>query len=188
MTRGRMVGGLDLSLTSTGIARISRGMAAGDRVDLFTVTSTGHVGDSLTQRRSRQRHLVHEALWPLVGCSIVVVEGPSYASKGGQNWDRAGLWWAAVSALLDRGFDVAIAPPTVVKKFAAGKGTADKPAVAVGMARLWLDVDAENDGQWDALAMATMAAQHLGLDVPSRAHHAGVLAKVAWPDTTKEAA
>jgi hypothetical protein len=77
---------------------------------------------------------------------------------------------------------VAVAPPTVVKKWAAGKGSADKAAVAAGVTRLWPDVEPGNDNEFDALAMATMGAQRLGLTVPSRAHHAACLEKVEWPE------
>jgi crossover junction endodeoxyribonuclease RuvC len=80
---------------------------------------------------------------------------------------------------------VAVAPPTVVKKWAAGKGNADKAAVAVGVSRLWPAVEARNDNEWDALALMTMGAQWLGWDVPSRAHHAGCLTKVAWPEVAR---
>jgi hypothetical protein len=42
-------------------------------------------------------------------------------------------------------------------------------------------VDAANDNEWDALALATMGAQWLGRATPSRAHHAAALAGAEWP-------
>jgi Holliday junction resolvasome RuvABC endonuclease subunit len=166
-----------LSLTGTGIATIRDGV-----VGTETITSKGRRADSLDQRNRRLRDLMMDILDRCDNADLVVVEGPSVMSKGGSNWDRAGLWWLTVSRLWVRDVPVAVAAPTVVKKFAAGKGNADKAAVAVGMARLWPEVECDTDNAWDGLALASMGAQRLGMDVPSRAHHAGVLVSVAWPD------
>lgn len=170
--------GIDLSLTATGVAIV------GD-ASPYTTTfpSFGHRGDSLTQRAERLRSIVVRVRQRLVSSTaLVVLEGPSVMSKGGSNWDRAGLWWWVAAELTGLSYPVAVAPPTVVKKWAAGKGNADKAAVAAGVTRLWPDVEPGNDNEFDALAMATMGAQRLGLQVPSRAHHAACLEKVEWPE------
>ena len=106
-------------------------------------------------------------------------------SRGGSNWDRAWLWGRTVDRLLAISVPVAVAPPTVVKKWAADKGSADKAAVAAAMTRLWPGVHPGNDNEFDALALATMGAQRLALDVPSRAHHAAALEKVEWPESLR---
>jgi crossover junction endodeoxyribonuclease RuvC len=176
-----VVAGLDLSLTATGMALIE--FVPEPVPSVWTVESSGHRNDSLAQRAGRLLKLavnVHESI-DFESIDLIVVEGPAVMAKGGSNWDRAGLWWLVLDPLLEAGVLVAVAAPTVVKKWAAGKGTADKAAVAVGVSRLWPDVDGQNDNEWDALALATMGAQHLGLPVPSRAHHADALAKVEWP-------
>lgn len=110
-------------------------------------------------------------------------------SHGGSPWDRAGLWWRIVHRLLGADIPVAVCPPTVRAKWATGVGggpKATKALVAVAVARLWPDVDAASDDEWDALAMASLGAQHLGLDVPTRAHHSACRASVAWPDSIME--
>lgn len=181
MTYRRVVG-VDLSLTGTGIVIIDSRCAPG----LHTFGSTGKRADDLPTRSYRLRTIANHVMTHAHDADLVMLEGPAITRQGGSNWDRAGLWWLVVDNLDTR--KIVVIPPTQVKSFAAGKGNADKAAVAVGMARLWGDVTAANDNEWDALALATMGAQHLGLDVPSRGHHAGVLAKVSWPDTTEEAA
>lgn len=169
--------GLDLSLTAIGQAVI--GTDIGPRT--FTHGSLGRRADSVVQRRQRLRDLADSILDNMgAAVALVVVEGPSVMSRGGSNWDRAGLWWLVVEPLAGR-YPIAVAAPTVVKKWAAGKGTADKAAVAAGVTRLWPEVEPANDNEFDALALATMGAQKLGLAVPSRAHHADALLKVEWP-------
>jgi Holliday junction resolvasome RuvABC endonuclease subunit len=154
-----------------------------------TVHTAGRRNDSLVDRRWRIRHIT-EAVVSVASAgappavredtALVVIEA-GVTVKGGSNWDRAGLWWTIVHRLMHHGIPVATATPQQVKKFAAGRGNADKTSVAVGMSKLWPDCQAQNDNEWDALALATMGAQYMGLAVPSRAHHSEVLAKVAWP-------
>lgn len=169
--------GLDLSLTATGLAAVTS--------DAFTVTTVGSVGrrgDTLADRDRRLVDLTRRIglfLQDWDDYALAVLEGPSVMSKGGSNWDRAGLWWLVVQ-MLDPA-RTAVAAPTVVKKWAAGRGNADKAAVAVGVARLWDQFECESDNEADALALASMGAQKIGMPVPSRAHHAEALAKVAWP-------
>lgn len=171
--------GLDISMTGTGLALINSGIPG---AYIVTLSSSGRRGDTLQQRSTRLSGLAEDVRTSVGRPDLVVVEGPAIMAKGGSNWDRAGLWWLIVEPMLAAGIPVAVAAPTVVKKFAAGKGNADKAAVAVGMARLWPDVNARNDNEWDALALATMGAQQLGLPVATRAHHAETLVKVAWPE------
>lgn len=173
--------GIDLSLAGTGLASVET-TNTGLEYRHTTIKSTGHTSDTLRQRRERLFGIVAAVSRYAMNADLVIVEGPSFMSKGGSNWDRAGLWWGVVDMLMLDQHTVAIAPPTVVKKFAAGKGSADKPAVAVGVARLWGEgCQCANDNEWDALALATMGAQRLGIDgVPTRAHHAATLESVAW--------
>lgn len=177
-----VVAGLDLSLTATGMAVIEFDPEPDPSV--WTVASFGHRNDSLAKRAGRLQRLavnVHESV-DFETADLVVVEGPAVMAKGGSNWDRAGLWWMVLDPLLEAGVQIAVAAPSVVKKWAAGKGTADKAAVAVGVSRLWPEVDGENDNEWDALALATMGAQYLKLPgVPRLVRHDDALAKVEWP-------
>lgn len=180
----RVVIGLDLSLTGTGVAIIHS--AALPSASVFTISSTGRRDATLMERQKRLFTLADDILTAVGRPELVVAEGPAIMAKGGSNWDRAGLWWMVLSPIIEVGIPVAIAAPTTLKKFAAGKGNADKAAVAVGVSRLWPDVNPSNDNEFDALALATIGAQHLGLDVPSRAHHAETITKVAWPNENKE--
>lgn len=171
--------GLDLSLTSTGRAGVYQD---GRPPETGTVT-TRPAGDDYAARHARLLAAADQIL-PTVHPDLVVVEGPSYGSsaqKSASIHDRAGLWWTVVGQLLDAGTPVAVVAPRTRAKWATGTGNADKTKVAVGVARLWPDHDARTDDEWDALALATMGAQWLGWDMPTRAHHALTLAAVTWP-------
>lgn len=181
--------GLDLSLTGTGIAVLesarlpvlvtakSKGVPAA----AYSDTASFHAAD-LANRDSRIHRLALRILDEAGFASLVVLEGPSYASATGQMWDRAWLWGTVVHRLLLEGVPVAVAAPATVKKFAAGKGTASKVDVAAAMTRLWPKVTPANDNEFDALALATMGAQWLAMSAPSRAHHAATLDHVWWPE------
>lgn len=173
--------GIDLSLTGTGLAAVTT-TSTGLILDVLTVKSSGHNGDTLRQRRERIYQIAARVAQFAADADVVVLEAPAYSKNVGSMWDRAGLWWSVVDLLMLDSVFAATASPTVVKKFAAGKGNADKTAVAGGLVRLWGErCNASNDNEYDALTMATMGAQRLGMpEVPTRAHHEATLASVAW--------
>lgn len=175
--------GIDVSLTGTGLAAVT---ADG----VFTVTTVGSVGkrgDTLADRDRRLADLARRIglfLQDWDDHELVVIEGPIRAI-GGSTWDRAGLWWLVIQ-MLDPS-RTAVASPTTVKKWAAGKGNADKAAVAGGVTRLWPEFECGSDNEADALALASMGAQRVGMNLhPKRAHHSDALLRVEWPSTVRE--
>lgn len=182
MTR---IAGVDLSLAATGVAvlAVTGGQAKASTV---TIPSTGRRGDTLLERDTRIQLIVDAVRIAAASAHLVVMEGPSIMSQGGSNWDRAGLWWRVFEALRPVA-PIAVAAPTVVKKFAAGKGNADKTRVAAGMTRLWPDVEPSNDNEFDALALATLGAVRLDLLQPTNAAQRDALAKVEWPANLADA-
>ncbi|MFL6141609.1 MAG: hypothetical protein ACJ72N_07040 [Labedaea sp.] len=173
--------GLDLSLTATGAAAIQRDAAGLLSAHTITIPSSGERGARLATRRERLATIATTVLSWCAGAGLAVLEGPAFSARDGHVWDRAGLWWAVVDQLNTADIPVAVAAPTTLKKFATGKGTANKTAVAAAVTRLWPDAQPGNDNEFDALVLAIMGAQWAGLDVPTRAHHAEVLSKVEWP-------
>lgn len=179
--------GLDPSLESTGwatIARTNEMLSAG--CGEITIKRDGA---TWTDRHTRIQTIADRVIAGTDNPTIAVIEGPAY-SRGSQNgtWDRAGLWWAIYTALTARGIPIAVVTPGTRAKFGCGRGNAGKTEVAIGMSRLWPDIDARTDDEWDALALATMGAQWLGWNVPTRAHHPAALNAVAWPTELTTAA
>jgi Holliday junction resolvasome RuvABC endonuclease subunit len=172
--------GLDLSLTSTGWAVIAH---TPELTSAHCGTHTSKPTDNTWEaRRHRLETLADRITAGTEPPTLALLEGPSYGSgrQAGVH-DRAGLWWAVYERLHAHHIPTAVVPPATRAKFATTRGNAGKTEVGVAIARLWPDIDARTDDEWDALALATIGAQHLGWNVPTRAHHAAALAAVAWP-------
>lgn len=159
--------GVDLSLTSTGLATASW---------TGTVKGRGTGYDRLRQVRGAILQAA-EREQP----ALVVVEGPSFGSVGRGQHERGGLWWMACEALDAAGYAIAVAPPPNVKKFATGSGNADKDQMILAAARgfAWF---AGNNDQADALWLCALGHEFLGdplLEMPAKNRQA--LLGVAWP-------
>lgn len=99
---------------------------------------------------------------------LVGIEGPSYMSQVGHTFDRGGLWHALYRRVWQSGADaVTVITPTQLKKYATGKGNADKDAVILGVCRRWSSFAGGND-QADALTLAAMIARLDGHPVDGR--------------------
>lgn len=176
--------GVDLSLTSSGVAAID---SLGDEFvpSCWHIKSSGKRGDSLIDRDVRITELADGVLNSILLAPLlpvlVMIEGPAYGSRGGSPVDRYGLWWRIVSSLLSRNIPVAYAHPTTRSKFAAGNGKSDKAAVASSMQRIWTGMEFKNSDESDALALAHMAAVGLGWTVVTLARHKECLSAVKWP-------
>lgn len=176
--------GIDLSLTSTGIAYAER--PEREWVSLRTVDTKP--GKTLTDQHARLERIAAEVIRTAVTfhgpATLAVIEGPSYGSSGAGTWDRAGLWWLTVNALLREGVPVAVIPPSLLKKYATGSGggkNATKTAVASAAARRYDRVFATDD-EADAFILCAMGLDHLGhplTSVPKT--HRDALDKVTWP-------
>ncbi|MCF8610013.1 crossover junction endodeoxyribonuclease RuvC [Gordonia sp. HY285] len=173
--------GLDLSLTATGIAHIE----TSTNPTTHTITSAGRKTDTLPMRTDRLRRLRNTIVDHCLHSDLVAIEAPAYSSNVGSVWDRAGLWWSIITALDALTIPYVAIPPTTVKKFATDKGNADKTAVAAHMTRLWKDLANPTDNnQFDALALATMAAVHTdfrALPVTVLERHKLSVSGISWP-------
>lgn len=136
----RHVIGLDLSLTGTGLAAAGR------------VEVSPNLGPSTTLP-GRWARIDATRSWVvnrLHGTNpLIVVEGASYNSKGGQSHERAGLWWAVVGRCFELDLDVVEVPPATLKKFATGRGNASKPDMRLAWYKR-AGVDLADDNAVDA--------------------------------------
>ena len=186
-----IVVGLDLSLTSTGIATVEVGPVSVWQAKVERITSEGRKDATLQEREVRLHNLrldictrtrAHEA-------DLVLVEGPSYGSQHGSQHDRSGLWWMVVDWLIDNdpteGWDrkVVEVPPGSLKRYATGKGNAAKDAVLAAVVRRYPTVEVTGNDEADALVLAAMGARHLGepVDDPMPKTHLAAMDAVAWP-------
>lgn len=183
VTRGMLgrhhpcVAGVDVSLTSTGVAVIDMD----GRVDTGLIRTSGHRADTYHVRSARLVMIAEAVVAHVPAMSYVLMEGPSYGSAGVSSsiFDRSGLWHLIYWHLTTAGHAVSVAAPATVKKWATGSGNADKAAVAARVARMAPDVDIVTSDIADSVALALMGAERLGWAPTSKAR-LEQLSKVAW--------
>ncbi|WP_064442604.1 hypothetical protein [Hoyosella altamirensis] len=153
--------GLDLSLTSTGVAIITK-----DGIFPRRIQSKGKKTDSWATRYQRLTMLAGEIADCVPPRSVVAVESPSYASNvSASQHDRSGLWWLVYRQLmLNKQCTIVPVAPTVRAKYATGKGNAGKDAVLAAVVRRYTQVDTDINGNdvADAVVLAAIAARLWG--------------------------
>lgn len=175
--------GLDLSLTSTGMAFIDYGLLAGvDRIK-----TTGKKGDDLAARQKRLNGIQQEVFEAVNNYEphLVVVEAPSYGSQHGAQHDRSGLWWLVVDMLHEMDLHVATVSPNGRAKYGTGKGNAGKDEVLSQVVRRYssAEVDIRDNNEADAVILAAMGARRLGepIDGDLPKTHLAAMDGAAWP-------
>jgi crossover junction endodeoxyribonuclease RuvC len=166
-----LVMGLDLSLTSTGIAAFIGGEFA----------SSHKIKAAAKERGLPRLRIIRDAIIRDVRTAdLIVVEGPSYGSRGQGQHERAGLWWIVYDALEALKIPTAVAPPTTIKKYATGKGNSEKDRV-VGEAYKRFSKFGGNNDEADALWMAAMGTDYLIQESAVPEANRAALNGVAWP-------
>lgn len=187
--------GVDSALSRTGIAIIER-TADGCRART-AVVATDTEGRSVADRyrrvvtivagvRNRIGYTANRHGQPTLG----LIEAPALAAEYGDAWSRAAVWYGIVGAFVERNAAIAEVTPMTLKKWVIGhagstKRPVEKRHIVAAMHQMWPGVPCTTSElrhhECEALAMAHMCAQHLGWDVPIRAHHGASLAVVKWP-------
>ena len=156
--------GLDLSLTATGICT-SDGATA--------VIKPRTKGDTrLAEIRDRIRIAA-------AGYHLAVIEDlPTHAKAAG----ITGMVHGAVRvALQDLAVPYVTVPPATLKKFATGRGNADKTGMAIAALKRF-DREFRDDNECDAFWLRAMGMHAVGLALgPLPADQVEQLSRVAWP-------
>jgi Holliday junction resolvasome RuvABC endonuclease subunit len=177
--------GIDSSLTSTGLATVWASSST-LVVDTEACTTTARKGDGTAEKLARMNTQVDRVKALAGGASLVLLEGPSFASKGSATRDLAGLWWLIFNALRRAGCPLGIVPPSVLKKWVTGSGNADKFRVGQAIAKRWPEVELRTPDEADALGLASMGLHHGGL-LPWQptAYQAEQIGRVEWLESTR---
>jgi crossover junction endodeoxyribonuclease RuvC len=139
--------GIDLSLRRTGIATAQQVRTLSPPAQL-----TGF---------ARLRWIRAQILGMALTADHVVIEGLSYGSHTPSALERAGLWHLVMVAIDARGIAWTQIAPATLKKYATGKGNADKGQVlAAAIHRLPVAID--NDNTADAAWLAAIGHDLLG--------------------------
>lgn len=154
--------GLDLSLTSTGIA-INHGY---DTIsETHRIRSTGKAEATWTQRSQRLRKITSDIMEHIPENALILVEGPSYASSGTGTHDRSGLWWMVYQDLESIGCTIIPVSPAQRMKYATGKGggkDAGKDNVLAATIRTYPHLDITGNDIADATILMAMGRRLLG--------------------------
>lgn len=179
-----IVAGVDLSLTSTGIA-----LAEFDgplmSPSAYRLTSVGKAGAGLPERQTRLHKLTAAVTDKVAGADLILVEGPAFGSTTGSMHDRSGLWWLVVDTLVQEyGSIVVEVAPSARAKYATGAGNAGKDAVLAAAVKRYPDWDITGNDIADAVIIAAMGCRHLGQPIDSLPQvHLAAMTKVRWPAT-----
>lgn len=184
-----IVVGLDLSLTSTGVATVNTdcGGAVVDRIT-SEPPNTGRdakgnkLPPTLIQRAARLHHMRTRIVDHARNADLVVIEQPAFSRTTGSMHDRSGLWWLVVHRLHVLNRVVVEVSPTGRAKYACGKALG-KDQVLAAVVRRYADVEVTGNDEADALLLAAMGARHLGSpidDLPKT--HLAAMNAVRWPD------
>lgn len=160
--------GIDLSLTSTGLAVYSPDdVVPGGLAETATVTSKpsklpGYAGKLERFQIIGSRILSSVLPTPAYEDFHVYLEGPSYASAGSATHDIAGNWWLLYELLEGEGCSITVVPPAVVKMYATGKGNASKDAVLAAAIKRYPDVDIPGNDIADAVILLAIGCRLAG--------------------------
>ena len=193
--------GIDLSMTSTGLAVIG-GDGMGTAFRLERVRSKPDrclVGvPTLQQRRARietirTQVMLSTGIWPVgdPGPDLVVIEAPSFGSASAGMWDRAWLWGSILDGLHPDTPVIEVSPHQV-RKYAtgsastSGKTKVTKDMVLAAVIRRYVHAPVDGNDVADALILAAIGARMLGNPIESSLPVANLAAldKLRLPERT----
>jgi Holliday junction resolvasome RuvABC endonuclease subunit len=169
--------GLDLSLTSTGLA--------GDGwTDTITHPPRHKRDDRTDYTHTRLADITTRLDDYLTGVTLAVIEDAAYGSPDAGH-QLAGLRWIIRHRLWRRGIAYALVPPTVLKMYTVDNGGASKEQMVAAVAA-WFPWFAGGADEADAAALRALGRHWLGAPVvPDPPRLAEVLAGCEWPDRAR---
>lgn len=175
--------GLDVSLSSTGMIILS---PSGKMVVQKIIPSDPTDG-TVAKRMKRIESIVRSVLDELKSfpASVICIEGYSHGHNQpglAERIELGGLLRYTICRECDRVYEVA---PSTLKKFSTGAGNAKgKTVVAVALFKRY-GVELSGDDEYDAYALARMAYQISGYEMPSTKQQEETIATVTTPKVPK---
>jgi Holliday junction resolvasome RuvABC endonuclease subunit len=168
-----IIAGLDLSLASTGVARVA---ATGPDPTYTLVRVRSDPGRNDLNSRAARVTRMREGILVAAGLTmgdpppdLAVVEAPTYGTGAeAGTWERAWLWGAVVSELHDAGVPTMLVTPHTIRKYITGSAATSgarkvsKDMVLAGVIRRFPKARVDGNDVADALAAAAIAFRLLG--------------------------
>lgn len=155
--------GIDLSLTSTGLAIydpaevVPGGEVYTDYVKSKPSTIPGYEGMLERFQGIGRRVLAQFANYDV----RVFLEGPAYGRAQNAHL-MSGNWWLLYQLLHDEGCEVTVIPPSNVKQYATGKGNAAKDQVLAAAIKRYPDIDIPGNDVADAVILLAIGMRMAG--------------------------
>lgn len=165
--------GVDSSLTGCGLARIDVTLPPASKIDSTTadeilVCTVKAPGPKLKTRREYSRriaHVVDRVEAAMEDVDLIVIEDLAYGARGSSAFVLPWLWGRIHDSAekLDR--PIVKVGLSQIKKYATGKGNADKDMVIAAMVRNFPAVNITNDNESDALCAALIGCRAMGFPI-----------------------
>jgi crossover junction endodeoxyribonuclease RuvC len=178
------IAGIDLSLSNSGVTVWREGQEPRTTNVKSSPTKNPSLGDRVLRSQTIAVRVIRSAIAGKQDgdLALFVIEGPAYASDVGKMWDRAGVWTLVLNGLSRHGL-LAEVPPSTLKQFVTGSGSADKALMVSTLFKQFPSLPLLDDNAADSLGLAWMGARHLNTDPVLRNPRARLeaLDKVRWP-------
>jgi crossover junction endodeoxyribonuclease RuvC len=119
-----------------------------------------HTAIEITSKEKRDPHrfmdIAQTVMKYVTEHDVICIEGFSYNSKGSAVSVQYGIGWLLRSELIRAGFNYYDVSPTVVKKFATGKGNTKKEEMVLPIYKRW-GFEHRSDNVRDAFVLAQIA-------------------------------
>ena len=158
----RRVIGIDLSMTSTGLAVIANGI-----IETHTVTSKPDAGTlrSFLARSTLMAKQIDQAV-KFTPTDLILIEGLIFHGKSSSLDKIHAHWWKVIESICE----FVDQEPVVVGssqrcRYATGSGSAKKDIVLAAVIKRYPQADPAGNDEADAVIFAAMGARHLGQPV-----------------------
>jgi Holliday junction resolvasome RuvABC endonuclease subunit len=175
------IGGIDFSLTKTGVAIATQRVNGEVIMNTSTVTSRGAATDTYVDKSRRLDNVTLDVYRAFVGCELVVMESLSLGSRGGDLDRFWAAWWMLYGRFVKADIPVALVSPTSLKLAIAGKAQVDKSVLGRHVVKLWPDLEYANDNEADGAGLVHLGAVALGWNVSTLERHKAVK-WTEWPE------
>ena len=162
--------GIDPSLTATGLCWIDidehNGFWAGE---VSTVGAPPPGKDrshrAMSRRVSALMELINNAVY---NCDLIAIESMAYSAKGATAYVLPWVWGRVIDLAEHYSIPVLVVGTSQVKKYATGKGNADKDQVLAAAIRRFPGLKITNNNEGDAAIIASVGCRYLGFPIDGK--------------------
>lgn len=165
--------GIDSSLTATGLCRIDVGGAYFDPSvwsgQCATVGAPPPTKDKSHRAMARRVNALVEVIEAAIldgieggKVDLIVLEALAFGARGAGVWVLPWLFGRIIELAERHDVPLIVVGTSQIKKYATGKGNADKDTTLLAVMKRWPEFEAKNNNETDATAAAVIGCHWLG--------------------------